>query len=128
MRHEETAALPLVQELLSKEGWDRVEKAAGEGKGLRELFFLVPWVADGLTAEQLETAFRSVGKPFKWLLALTRGRYARSERGGLPLRVDGHPRRAEEASVTATATLLEPPPSTRTAKAMSPRADPAPSR
>jgi iron-sulfur cluster repair protein YtfE (RIC family) len=79
MRHEETAALPLVQELLPKAGWDRVEKAAGEGKSAKELFFLVPWVADGLTPAQLETAFRSVGTPFKWLLALTRRRYARNE-------------------------------------------------
>ena len=79
MRHEETAALPLVQALLPKAGWDRVEKAAGEGKGVKELVFLVPGVADGLTPAQLETAFRSVGKPFKWLLARTRGRYARTE-------------------------------------------------
>lgn len=79
MGHEEREALPLVQELLSTEGWGRVEKAAGEGKSVKELFFLVPWVADGLTAEQLETAFRSVGKPFTWLLALTRGGYARRE-------------------------------------------------
>jgi iron-sulfur cluster repair protein YtfE (RIC family) len=79
MRHEETAALPLVQALLSKEGWERVEKAAGEGKSVKELFFLVPWVADGLTPAQLETAVRSVGKPFTWLLALTRGGFARRE-------------------------------------------------
>src|SRR4029453_4337101 len=36
MRHEETDALPLVQALLSAEGWDRVEKAAGDGKSVRE--------------------------------------------------------------------------------------------
>ena len=35
MRHEETGALPLVQELLAAEGWERVEKAAGSGKGAR---------------------------------------------------------------------------------------------
>jgi len=79
MRHEETEALPLVQELLSHEGWDRVEKAAGEGKGLKDLMFLVPWVADGLTPAQLETAYRSVGQGFRIFLALTRGRYARRE-------------------------------------------------
>jgi iron-sulfur cluster repair protein YtfE (RIC family) len=80
MRHEETGALPLVQELLGEEGWERVEKAAGSGKGLADLLFLVPWVADGLTREQLETAFRSVGQGFRVLLALTRGRYERRER------------------------------------------------
>jgi hypothetical protein len=79
MGHEEREALPLVQELLSTEGWQRVEKAAGSGKSLKDLMFLVPWVADGLTPQQRETAFRSVGKPFKWLLAMTQGRYARGE-------------------------------------------------
>lgn len=56
-----------------------MEKAAGEGKGLEDLLFLVPWVADGLTPAQLQTAFRSVGKPFAWLLAMARGRHARLE-------------------------------------------------
>ena len=79
MGHEEREALPLVQELLSAEGWQQVEKAAGSGKGLKDLVFLAPWIADGLTAEQLDTVVRMIGKPFKWLLAMTRGRYARQE-------------------------------------------------
>ena len=79
MRHEETEALPLVQALMSTEGWERVEKAAGEGKGLKDLVFLAPWIADGLNREQMETAFRSVGQGFRIFLALTRGRYARRE-------------------------------------------------
>ena len=54
MGHEETEALPLVQRLLSAEGWQRVEKAAGAGKSAQDLLFLVPWVADGLTPAQLE--------------------------------------------------------------------------
>ena len=80
MGHEETEALPLVQALLSAEGWERVEKAAGAGKSASDLMFLVPWVADGLTPEQLDAAFRSVGQAFRVLLALTRRRYARRER------------------------------------------------
>jgi hypothetical protein len=79
MGHEETEALPLVQKLLSAEGWERVEQAAGAGKSVSDLLFLVPWVADGLTPVQLESAFRSVGQGFRVLLALTRGRYARRE-------------------------------------------------
>jgi hemerythrin-like domain-containing protein len=79
MGHEETEALPLVQELLSADGWQRVEKAAGSGKSARDLLFLVPWIADGLSPEQLETAFRSVGQGLRVMLALTRGRYARRE-------------------------------------------------
>jgi iron-sulfur cluster repair protein YtfE (RIC family) len=79
MGHEETEALPLVQQLLSSEGWERVEKAAGSGKSAKDLLFLVPWVADGLTPAQLETAYRSVGQAFRVMVALTRGRHARRE-------------------------------------------------
>jgi iron-sulfur cluster repair protein YtfE (RIC family) len=79
MGHEEREALPLVQELLSEEGWQRVEKAAGSGKGLKDLMFLAPWIADGLTLEQFETVVAMIGKPFKWMVALTRGRYERAE-------------------------------------------------
>jgi iron-sulfur cluster repair protein YtfE (RIC family) len=79
MRHEETEALPLVQALLSAEGWARVEEAAGSERSFSGLLFLVPWIADGLSPAQLETAFRSVGQGFRIFLALTRGRYARRE-------------------------------------------------
>ena len=79
MAHEEREALPLVQELLSEEGWQRVEKAAGSGKGLKDLMFLAPWIADGLTPEQLDTVVAMIGTPFRWMLAITRGRYARGE-------------------------------------------------
>jgi len=79
MRHEETEALPLVQALMSTEGWERVEKAAGDGKGLKDLLFLAPWIADGLTRGQMETALRSVGQGLRIVVALTRGRYARRE-------------------------------------------------
>lgn len=77
LRHEETGALPIVQRLLSQEGWDRVEEAAGSGTSFRRMRFVVPWVADGLTPEQLDTAFATVGNGFRVLLRLTRGRYAR---------------------------------------------------
>jgi hypothetical protein len=80
MGHEETEALPLVQALLSAEGWERVEKAAGAGKSASDLMFLVPWVADGLSPAQLEAVFRSVGQAFRVLLTLTRRGYARRER------------------------------------------------
>jgi hemerythrin-like domain-containing protein len=79
MGHEETEALPLVQRLLSAEGWERVEKAAGSGKSVADLLFLVPWVAEGLTPRQLQDAYRSIGQPFRVMVALTRGRHARRE-------------------------------------------------
>ena len=79
MGHEESEALPLVQRLLSAEGWERVEKAAGSGRSVKDLMFLVPWVADGLTPGQLGAAYRSVGQALRVMLALTRGRYARQQ-------------------------------------------------
>jgi hemerythrin-like domain-containing protein len=80
LRHEETGALPLVQSLLSAEGWERVEKAAGSGMTPRKLFFLVPWAADGLSPEQLETVLSTTGGPFRMVLRLSRGGYERRER------------------------------------------------
>ena len=77
LRHEETGALPIVQRLLSQEGWDAVEEAAGSGTGFARMRFLVPWVADGLTPSQLDAAFATVGRPFRVLLWATRGRYER---------------------------------------------------
>jgi hypothetical protein len=41
--------------------------------------FLAPWLADGLSPEQLATAVAMIGTPFRVLLAMTRGRYARRE-------------------------------------------------
>jgi hemerythrin-like domain-containing protein len=79
MGHEETEALPLVQRLLSADGWERVEKAAGSGKSVQDLLFLVPWVAEGLTPRHLQDAYRSIGQPFRVMVALTRGRFARRE-------------------------------------------------
>jgi hemerythrin-like domain-containing protein len=79
MGHEETEALPLVQGLLSAEGWERVEKAAGSGKSVKDLLFLAPWAADGLPPGQLETAYRSVGQGLRVGVALARGRYNRRE-------------------------------------------------
>ncbi|NEK57562.1 hemerythrin domain-containing protein [Geodermatophilus sabuli] len=77
--HEETEALPLAQRHLSEAGWQRVEKAAGEGGSLADLFFLVPWAAAGLGGEDLERALTVFGRPFRVLLWVTRGRFERSE-------------------------------------------------
>jgi hypothetical protein len=77
LRHEETGALPIVQRLLPKAGWDAVEEAAGSGTSFQRMRFLVPWVADGLTRPQLDAAFATVGNAFRVLLWFTRPRYAR---------------------------------------------------
>jgi hypothetical protein len=77
LRHEETGALPIVQRLLPAEGWARVEEAAGAGAGLDRVLFLVPWMADGLSRDQLEAAFTSLGGPLRLIHRLGRRRYAR---------------------------------------------------
>ncbi|SOC48506.1 Hemerythrin HHE cation binding domain-containing protein [Blastococcus aggregatus] len=77
LRHEEEEALPIVQRLLSQEGWDAVEEAAGSGTSIQRMRFLVPWIADGLTRPQLDAAFASVGNVFRVVLWGTRRRYAR---------------------------------------------------
>jgi hemerythrin-like domain-containing protein len=79
LRHEETEALPLLQRYLSAEGWQRVEAAAGEGTGPRELPFYVPWGAKGLDAVALDRLFSLFGQPMRVMLWLFRGRFQRAE-------------------------------------------------
>ena len=80
LEHEETEALPLVQRHLTAEEWEHAEKRAGSGVGLRDLAFLVPWMAEELDRAALDTAFSMAGAPMRVLYALTRGRFAKVER------------------------------------------------
>jgi hemerythrin-like domain-containing protein len=80
LAHEESGALPLAQRHLSAEEWAAAERAAQAGHGLRVMPFLLPWVAQGLTDAQLDTAFSAGGPAFRLLLRLTRGRFRRAER------------------------------------------------
>jgi hemerythrin-like domain-containing protein len=80
LEHEETEALPLVQRHLTTEEWAHAEKQAGTGVSLRQLAFLVPWMAEELDAATIERVLAEAGAPMRVLLALTRGRFARLER------------------------------------------------
>ncbi|MGY1705734.1 hemerythrin domain-containing protein [Geodermatophilus sp. SYSU D00697] len=80
LAHEETEALPLVQRHLSADEWDAAERAAQAGHGPREMPFLLPWAAAGLSTEQVDAAFGEGGRAFRVLLRLTRGRFERRER------------------------------------------------
>ena len=120
LRHEETEALPLVQALLPAEGWERVEQAAGSGTEPQEAG--LPRAVGGrrplprAAGDGPRLARRGVPRaPAADPEAL---RAARAH--GLPIRLSAHPSPPRKASVTPTATLLDCPPSTRTAKAMSP--------
>ena len=79
LEHEETEALPLVQRHLTPAEWELAEQRAGTGVGLRDLAFLVPWMAERLDQETLGAAFRKAGAPMRVLYALTRGRFAKVE-------------------------------------------------
>ncbi|TFV58765.1 hemerythrin domain-containing protein [Geodermatophilus sp. DF01-2] len=151
LAHEESAVLPLAQQHLSRAEWATAEDAAKKACAPREPGVLVPWAADGLDRASLDRAFAGAGPVFRILYRLTRGRFARrADRVRLqqgppcpPPLVEGprppHPSQARDgtlqegrqprlprkASVTSTATLLDCPPSTRTAKARSPCGPPS---
>ncbi|MGK5171792.1 hemerythrin domain-containing protein [Geodermatophilus sp. CPCC 205761] len=80
LAHEETEALPLAQRHLTTAEWAAAERAAQSGHGLREMPFLLPWAAHGLSDEQVSAAFGEGGRAFGVLLRLTRGRFERAER------------------------------------------------
>ena len=79
LAHEETAALPLCQRHLSHAEWDHSEQWARRAYTPRELAFLVPWAAQGLSDSQLESGFGSAGVTFRVVHALSRRRFARRE-------------------------------------------------
>jgi iron-sulfur cluster repair protein YtfE (RIC family) len=79
LAHEETEALPLVQAHLPEAEWVASEKAAQKSFGLREVAFLVPWAATGLSREERDRAFATVGPTFRIAYRLTRRRHARRE-------------------------------------------------
>jgi hypothetical protein len=60
--------------------WQAAERAAQSAHGLRDMGFLLPWAAHGLTDEQVDAAFGNGGRAFRVLLRLTRGRFERAER------------------------------------------------
>ncbi len=79
LRHEETGALPLIQQLLSEEEFAGTERAAGKGYPLRRIPFILPWAMDGLP-DDVVTRFLSNNAPqFKPFLRLLRPRYQRGE-------------------------------------------------
>jgi hemerythrin-like domain-containing protein len=80
LEHEETEALPLVQRHLTAEEWEHAEKRAGSGVSLRQMAFLVPWMAEELDRATIQRVLAKAGAPMRVLLALSRGRFAKVER------------------------------------------------
>jgi hypothetical protein len=67
MRHEEEAALPLIQDVLGPKDWEAFGKAMAREQGLSGAAAYVPWVVDGASAEQREAFFRVMPAPVKVL-------------------------------------------------------------
>ena len=81
LRHEETAALPLVQRLLSAEEWAAMESFADRGVPIRRIAALVPWVVHELPPTIRDRVVAEGGVPFRVLLALFGRRFSRREHG-----------------------------------------------
>jgi hemerythrin-like domain-containing protein len=79
LAHEEGDALPLAQRLLPDAEWQAMEVQARKAYSPRELLFLIPWAAAGLSDADRERGFRAAGLPFKILHLLTRPGFERSE-------------------------------------------------
>ena len=82
LRHEETEAIALVQELLTPEEWETITKEHFDADiTFGEIVKLVPWVAHGLPDAVLRGLFAKPGGTMhRVLLMLTRRRFERLQR------------------------------------------------
>ena len=80
LAHEESEALPFLQQVVTEEENVRFEAAAQKAYPPRVMPFLVPWMADGVPDEFVGHILTEAGRPFVILLRLTRGRYERATR------------------------------------------------
>ncbi|NUR27470.1 MAG: hemerythrin domain-containing protein [Catenulispora sp.] len=76
MRHEEEAALPLIQDLLEPKDWAEFSKAMARKQKFSGAAMYVPWVLDGATDEQRAAFFHVMPAPVKVVNRLLwEGRY-----------------------------------------------------
>ncbi|MFL6109842.1 MAG: hemerythrin domain-containing protein [Catenulispora sp.] len=80
MRHEEEAALPLIQEVLRPRDWAEFGRAMARKQRLSGAAAYVPWVLDGATDEQRAAFFHVMPAPIKVVNRLLwQGRYRRQQ-------------------------------------------------
>ncbi len=81
LKHEETEAIALIQELLTAEEWEAITKEHFDADiSFREILALVPWVAHRLPESALRELFaKPGGSVHRVMLLLTRRRFARLE-------------------------------------------------
>jgi hemerythrin-like domain-containing protein len=76
MRHEEEAALPLIQDVLEPKDWAEFGKAMARKQKFSGAAAYVPWVLDGASAEQRAAFFHVMPAPVKVVNRLLwEGRY-----------------------------------------------------
>jgi hemerythrin-like domain-containing protein len=80
LRHEETEALPYLQQVMTAEEFEASEKAAGRGYPPSSLPFIVPWVLHEVPGDTGRDFVARAGKVYALLHALTRRRFLRGER------------------------------------------------
>lgn len=81
LEHEETEAIVLVQQHLTEEDWQALEKEHFRaGLSPKDLFRMVPWAAYGIPAETRRTVLAKTGLPFRILWRLGRRSFERNER------------------------------------------------
>jgi iron-sulfur cluster repair protein YtfE (RIC family) len=79
LAHEETDALPVLQQYLPPPVWEDHLKALGRTLSPRTLLFIVPWGASGLSRETLAITTGTAGWPMRILLKLTQSRFEANE-------------------------------------------------
>lgn len=81
LRHEETGAIPIIQEHMTAADWRRIEKEHFHQQDSSiSLGFVVPWLAEGLSPAQLAEVFAFAGPWLRVVWWATRGGYRRQER------------------------------------------------
>lgn len=81
MRHEEEAALPLVDRYLGPEGWDEFRAAIRKRQGLKGGAEFVPWILDSAPADIRKRVLGTLPPPARVLYrAVWRRGYARTPR------------------------------------------------
>lgn len=82
MRHEETAALPLIETHLGRPGWMAFARHVRDEQGLRQAPRLLPWLLDGASAADQDAVLAMLPRPAR---VLYRWRWApRYRRSALP--------------------------------------------
>jgi hypothetical protein len=80
LAHEEIDAMVLVQKYFDDDGWSALEKKFGEDMGFTDLFWMIPWLLKGLSADDRVSVMARVPAPMRVIAWLSEPFFARAER------------------------------------------------